>query len=244
MMKTLMLIWLCVFSSICNAAKIVGTGVVWPPFFIQNDSGQGIAVEIVTEALKREGYELEMKFLPWARAVDGVKKGSYDALVGVWWTEKRTKFLSFSDHYLENSIKFIKLKDDDFEYNGLSSLDKKKVGIVRDYGYGDEFLSAKNFNKPIASSIMKNLKKLVAKRIDLTLGDEIVTRALIANQEDTTLIEKIAFTENALSINKLHFGVGLVKPNHKTIIDKFNSGLKKIKSDGTFNKLMMKYNLK
>ncbi|WP_026317788.1 substrate-binding periplasmic protein [Algicola sagamiensis] len=243
-MKKFIFILTVLFTPLAFAQKIVGVGVVWPPFFIQDKTNKGVAVEIVETALKQQGIEMEMKYLPWARAVDGVKDGKFEALVGVWKTKEREKFLLFSEHYLENSIKFIKKKGDNFEYNGLESLKGKKVGIVRDYGYGDKFLKSDLFSRPIASGIMKNVKKLISGRIDLTLGDEIVTRSLIANQEDTTIIDNIEFTQNSLSINKLYFGTGLKHPNHKQLIDQFNAGFKAIKSDGTLQKILEKYKLK
>ena len=168
-MKQLLVIWLWVLASFCHAQqhKITGAGDPWPPFLSPDLPGQGVALEIVTEAFKREGYELTMNFVPWARAIDGVKKATgsgdgYDVLVGTWWTEERTKFLHYSESYLENRIKFIKRSGDDFEYNGLASLDNKKVGIIRGYGYGDEFLNAKNFTRPETSDLIKKLKETVS----------------------------------------------------------------------------------
>ena len=242
-MKQLLVVWLWVVSSLCHAEKITGAGDPWPPFLSPDLPGQGVALEIVTEAFKREGYELKMNFVPWARAIDGVKKASYDVLVGTWWTDERTKFLSYSDPYLENRIKFIKRTGDDFEYSDMASLDGKKVGIIRGYGYGDNFLKATNFSRPETSDLIKNLKKLTAKRIDLTLEDEIVARALIADKSPK-LLEKIEFTTNSLSVNKLHVTSGLKNTKHKAIIEAFNKGLKAIKADGTFDKILEKHKLK
>ncbi|WP_255561854.1 transporter substrate-binding domain-containing protein [Zooshikella harenae] len=148
-------------TSVCFDEKITAAGDPWPPFLSPDLPDQGLSVAIVTEAFKREGYDLSMNFVPWARAIDGVKKGSYDILVSTWWTEERTKFLLYSDPYLENQIKFIKRKGDNFEYNGLASLDGKKVGIVRGYGYGDDFMNATNFTHHETSNLIKNLKNLL-----------------------------------------------------------------------------------
>ncbi|WP_163834565.1 transporter substrate-binding domain-containing protein [Spartinivicinus ruber] len=249
-MRRVLIIWCWLLASICygDNIKITGAGDPWPPFLSPDLPGKGVALEIVTTAFARKGYELDMNFVPWARAIDGVKKASdsvkgYDVLVGTWWTEERTKFLNYSDPYLENQIKFIKRKGDEFEFNGFKSLDDKKVGIIRGYGYGDEFLNATNFSRPETSDLIKNLKKLVAKRIDLTLEDEIVARALIAEKEPK-IIEQVEFTKNALSIQKLHVTSGLKNPKNEAIIKAFNEGLKEIKADGTFDKILQKHKLK
>ncbi len=224
----------------CYAETIIAAGDPWPPFLDPDSPTQGIALEITREAFKTQGYEVEMNFVPWARAISGVKEADYDILVGTWYTSERTQFLKYSDPYLENQIKFIKRKGDGFEYDGLESLTGKNVGVVRDYGYGNEFLNAPNFKRPETNDFITNLKKLVAGRIDVTLEDEVVARAMI-KQRAPDMLEQVEFTENALSSNKLHVTSGLKNSRHKKIIDAFNQGLKEIQSNGTYDALLQKY---
>lgn len=225
------------FSGIAHAEKITAIGDAWPPFLSPDLPGKGIALQIVQAAFKEQGHEVEMKFVPWTRAIKSVKQGKIDILVGTWWTKKRSTFLNFSDDYLVNNIKFIKRADDSFEYDGLESLNKKNVGVIRDYGYSDNFKQAMNFKKPETTKFINNLKKLVHKRIDLTLEDEIVARAFIKN-EAPQLKDKIAFSSTPLSSNTLHITSGLSNPKNNKIIADFNEGLAKIKSNGVYNSIL------
>lgn len=52
----------------------------WPPFIIDNSHTPGISIEIVTAAMKTQGYNVTFKIMPWARALDQVKKGAIDML--------------------------------------------------------------------------------------------------------------------------------------------------------------------
>lgn len=242
-MKHLLALFLCLLAPLMVSAKTVSAaGDPWPPFLDPKQSSKGIVVEIATAAFATQGYDLKMNFVPWARAIDGVKNAKYDVLLGTWWTEERAKFLLFSEPYMENAVKFIKQKGSNFEYNGLSSLNNKSVGVVRGYGYGDEFLNATNFKRPAATAFIANIKKLVAGRIDLTLEDELVARSIIANKAPD-LIHKLEFTTNALSRNKLFVTSGLANAKHKELIQAFNKGLKQIKTDGTFDAILKKHNL-
>lgn len=228
------------FSFIClfaNAEKITAAGDPWPPFLDPNKEDKGIIVQITSAAFASQGYELEMNFVPWARALSGVKNASFDLLLGTWWTEERTSFLLFSEPYLENSIKFIKKKGDSFNFDGLESLTGKSVGVVRGYGYGDDFLNAKNFKRPVAKDFIANVRKLVAGRVNLTLEDELVAKAIIA-KEAPELLSQIEFCSMPLNSNALHVTSGLANAKHKRLIAAFNKGLAEIKKSGEYDKIL------
>jgi polar amino acid transport system substrate-binding protein len=241
MMRSILCILAILGSVSIQAEKITAVGDPWPPFLDPNQENKGIVVEIATAAYATQGYEIEMSFVPWARAVDGVKNASFDLLLGTWLTAERTEFLMYSDPYLNNSIKFIKQKGSSFEYSGLESLTGKSVGIVREYGYGDAFSNAKNFKKAEAKDFISNIRKLIAGRIDLTLEDEIVAKAIIA-KEAPELLNQIEFSTTDYSTNPLHVTSGLANAKHKTLIEAFNKGLVVIKANGEYDKILNSLN--
>lgn len=242
MSRLCLFIMVVLFSLPTFAEKIIAAGDPWPPFVDPDSPTLGIIVEITRAAYKTQNYEVELKFVPWARAIDGVKEADYDVLLSAWYTKERAKFLYFSDPYLENKIKIIKRKGDSFEFNGLDSLTGKNVGVVRGYGYGDEFSNATNFNRPEGKNVMTNLKKLVSKRVDLTLEDEIVARAMM-KKGSPDLLNKVVFSKKALSTNTVHVTSGLKNSRHKTIINAFNKGFKEIKNNGTLDAILKKYGI-
>lgn len=191
--------------SFAHADTITAAQDPWPPF-VQDQGDPGLSVELVRAALEHGGYELEMTIMPWARAINQVKEGAIDVLVATWYTEERTDYLRYSEPYIQNQLKFIKRAGDSFEFNGLDSLTGKTVGVVRDYGYGDDFSNAPNFSRPETTNIASNLLKLKAGRIDLTLEDEIVALSTMKNEGiDPSEFE---FTNNALSVNDLYVSSG------------------------------------
>ncbi len=235
------LVGLFVTSSLASDKVVTGVGDPWPPFGDPDRPSQGLAVEIVKSAMATQGYDLKMSFMPWARAEDGVKKGTYDFLLYVWETEERKSTMVYSDPYGENRLTFVKLKGDDFEFKGMDSLKDLTVGVVRDYGYGDEFMKAEGFKREPAPDFITNAKKLAAQRIDLTVEDEIVAKALLMG---TDLADKIVFTENALSVEPLHVTSGLANPRGKELIEAFNRGLEEIRENGTYDRILGEYGLR
>jgi polar amino acid transport system substrate-binding protein len=220
-----------------QAEKITAVGDPWPPFLDPNRPNKGIVVEIATAAYATQGYELEMSFVPWARAIAGVRSASSDLLLGTWFTKERTEYLMYSEPYLDNAIKFIKKKGDDFEYSDVESLTGKSVGIVRGYGYGEEFSNAENFKKPEAKNLIINIRKLVAGRINLAIEDELVARSIMA-KEDPELLDQVEFSKVDYSTNALHVTSGLANAKHKELIEAFNRGLAEIKASGKYAEIL------
>jgi len=214
----------------------------WPPFLDPEAPGQGLSIEIVKAAFATQGYTFVHDFIPWARAVNEVKKGKIDILPDTWYTGERSGFLMFSNPYASNQVKFIKKAGDSFEYDGMESLTGKKVGIILKYGYGDKFMNAENFTRDGVSDFVVNIKKLVSGRVDLTLEDEIVAKSILSKKAPA-LLKQIEFTKNAYSSNDLHVTCALANPRHEEIINAFNKGLELIKADGTLKGIFDRYGI-
>lgn len=243
MARVLAFVAACLFSVSALSETITAAGDPWPPFLDPDHPEQGVAIAIAREAFKTQGHDLEFTFVPWARAIDGVKNADYDALIGTWWTEERTNFLAYSEPYLTNEIKFIKRKGDGFEFEGMDSLEGKTVGTIRGYGYGKAFSNAAHFERSPTVKLITNIRKLVNERLDLAIEDELVARSTIA-KEAPDLLEKIEFTKNALSSEDLHVTSGLKNSRQEMVIESFNKGLAEIKSNGTFDRILKENNLK
>lgn len=243
MRKMLALCALLLGSATASAQTITAAGDPWPPFLDPGHPQQGVSVELVREALATQGHQLNFSFVPWQRALDGVKEAEYDILVSAWKTEERAVFLEFSDPFLFNDVKFIKIKGTPFEYAGLDSLSGKTVGTVRGYGYGDAFETASNFKRDEAATLMPSILKLIGGRIDLTLEDELVARSHIS-KENPALLEQIEFVATPLSSNAMHVAAGLKNPKHAELIAAFNKGLQTIKADGTFDEILQRNGIK
>lgn len=214
----------------------------WPPYIEDSDPASGFTLEILQEAFKTQGYDIEYINIPWARAEFEVKEGRYDVLPNVWFSNARSADLLYSKSYAVNNIMFITLKNDDFIYSGIDSLSDKKVGVLRSYAYSEEFTNSSNFIKVEVNTLLASIKMLLQGRIDLTLEDEVVAKNIIKNNEPE-LLDKLRFSSVPLISNSLYITSSYKNPRHKKIIDAFNKGLSEIKINGIYDKIAIKYNL-
>jgi polar amino acid transport system substrate-binding protein len=210
---------------------------LWPPFVDPGSPTQGLSVQVVREALATQGYSLTLTILPWARAELAVREGSIDLLPEAWLTEARKAEFLASEAYGQNEVRFVKRRGDPFEYRGLASLAGKKVGTVRGYAYGDAFLGDKGFERVESNDALSNLTNLVAGRLDLTLEDPAVVRALVRGQAPD-LADKIDFTQASLSSNRLHVLVGRKNPRAAEILGAVSRGLALLRSNGRLEAIL------
>lgn len=92
------------------AANLRLVGDSWPPFVDSRLPGNGLAVELVTTALKRAGFDSSFQQVPWSRALYGVRSGDYDIALSAWYEPARSLYGQFSRAYLSNRIRLLQRK--------------------------------------------------------------------------------------------------------------------------------------
>ncbi|MBN1970103.1 MAG: transporter substrate-binding domain-containing protein [Candidatus Delongbacteria bacterium] len=243
MLKVILFMIIMLFENLFSIAKISAAADPWPPFIDPENPTGGFALEIIRAAYYTQGYEVEMNFVPWVRAEEGVKSGKYDILTTTWYTEKRSHYFKFSKPYYVNKVKFIKRVEDDFEYSGESSLQGKIIGVIRGYGYNDNFAESKLYTLDPVSDFHQNILKLLFKRIDLTLEDELVAKFLLM-KNNPDLLNSLSFVSNPINLSPLHVTSGLSNKKSESYIDAFNKGLEIIEKNGEYDRILKKYELK
>lgn len=219
--------------------KLVHSG-NWQPYSGEDLPEQGLAIDLVTTALKRAGYTPHVRVDSLERILEGGKTGDYDVFATPWYTMDRDQYLDFSQPYLESHICFIKRKDSAFEYAGFDDLEGMKIGVIQDYAYDEDFNQSAAIEKVRESSLLENLQKLVEKEIDLTLDDERVLRYQInrfmpGNRENLEILEK------PLVVRGVNIGVSRKNPDHKKIVADFDNAIAAMKQDGTYDSILKKH---
>ncbi len=209
-----------------------------PPYFSRKMPQEGLSAAIVYVALKRAGYTATFSFESWPRAYEGAQLGVYDVVGSIWYTEERNKEFAFSDAYLFHEIKFIKRKvDKEISYRKLDDLDGMLVGTLKNYAYGEEFLSSKKIIRLPENHLLQNLLKLSQGQIDLTLADARKIRYEI-NEYMRGSAKDLEILPEPLIRRGTHIAVSRSNPKHKQIIERFNKAIKTMKQDGSYEKIL------
>lgn len=241
-MKKIIFIFLCIFN-LSFSEKIVTLATdSLPPYHSPDIEGYGFFAEIVKEAFAIENYELVLKFVPWNRAMEYGEKGIYDGVIGALYSDEREISFLFSDpvypykFILYTNKSTIKSRE---EFDKMKNL---KLGQVKGYHYPIEKDLIKNYTIIYSSTIHNNLNALINKRVDFIIESNPVIENLISNKfkDKGNLIHGIdIFSENDFFIM-----ISKKASNSTIILEDFNKGLKEIKKNGTYDKILKKYGIK
>lgn len=231
-------------SSFTGAESIVlaAVGDPWPVLLNPDTEQQGLLVEVARKAYQTQGYELEIVFVPWSRAMVMIQQKRADLLIGAWYSDERNNYLLYSQAIFSSAIRLIKPKNSSFEYTSLSSLQGMRVGTILSYQYHDEFLTDTGIVRITSDSLLNNIHNLLAGRIDLTLDDHYVVKYMLDKHiEDWE--NKLSLVESPLMAKNLYLAANRSNPKHKTIIKAFNLGLAQLKKEGRYDEIIKSYDL-
>jgi polar amino acid transport system substrate-binding protein len=213
----------------------------WEPYIGQKLKNQGYVAEVVKEAFKRSGYDLEIKFRPWKRAVMESQKGTVDGYFPEYYSEEVTTHAIFSEPFPGGPVGFFAVKGTTIIYDGnLETLKPYKIGVVRGYVNSEKFDAATFLRKEEVVDDITNIKKLIMGRIALCVADKFVGLYLYEQlEEDMKSKNNIVFLDPPLDLKDLYVCISkTTKKNPESIKNAFNTGLISMKADGTLDKIL------
>ncbi|MFS4460270.1 substrate-binding periplasmic protein [Bdellovibrio sp. HCB2-146] len=207
----------------------------YPPYQGQGLPDGGIFDNLALLILKEAGYNVDLVYRPWKRALKESEEGDADAILGMWENPGRRIIYDFSPPLIENSLVLICLEKKSFCKNS-PILKGKKLGLVLGYAYPDLRL----FNAVMEYELTENvnIKKLLGERIDFVLVDRGVAYYLLQQQDPHTKI-KVKMLEPAIAIQNLHIGFSKNSLMGRAAAIETPKILKKLEQNGKLKPLRM-----
>ena len=235
---------LCLFMAIClvfacagcggKDTLVMGTNASFPPYEFTDNDGKivGIDAEIAAAVAEKMGYELEIKDMEFDSLLTAVQNGSIDfALAGMTVTDERKQEVNFSDTYA-TGVQVIIVK----EGSAIATPDdlkNKKIGVQAGTtgdiyctgDYGQE--NVKQYqNGALAVAALAN------GQVDCVVIDNEPAKNYVEANKGLKILKTEYITED--------YAAAIAKDNDKLLKD-FNDALKKLKEDGTIDKIISKY---
>lgn len=241
-------ILICVFALTLvfaiKAETIKITAGEWAPYISKSLENDGPVSQVVTEAFKEVGIDVEYGFFPWKRAFSNAEKGSWDGTI-VWnKTAEREKTMLFSEEpvFFDKTVLF-HLKSTDLKWDGTKeSLKPFKIGVTDGYNWGEILTKGykdKSLQVEKTTSDLLNFKKLLKGRTDVFMCSFFVGYDIVSN--NFSKADQLKFTNHPKPLFEpkgLYFLVGKANPKAKYWLGKFNEGLKKLKEKGRVKEIM------
>lgn len=231
----------------------------WPPYDIDDGTGgSGIEIDAVKAVLDKLGVQYEIKFMPWARAVDSVTTGTADGILSASYKEERESFLYFTETqrlsatgkaepqdyvFLTEYVFFInKVDGGKITFDSYPQLKAAgyKVGINDGYSYSEEFFAA-NLTTVIApTDQLDDFNALIEKRYDLYLGAKAICLYAI---KENNLGDKVSFLPKPVLVeeNGLLFSKTSNYPDAENVMKRFYAEMKTFRASAEYQQIYDKY---
>ncbi|WP_090088166.1 transporter substrate-binding domain-containing protein [Clostridium uliginosum] len=218
---------------------IIACDAKFAPFsFEENGTYKGIDVELLDAISKEEGFKYELKPMDFNGIIPGLTSNQLDgAIAGISITDERKEVLDFSNEYFDSGLSIF-VSTNNTTINGEKDLQGKTVAVKKGTA-GEKYaldnaeklgLDVKHFeDSPSMCLAVQN------GNTDFALEDYPVIAYKI--KLDNPKVLKLAGDK----VTTVNYGFAVAKGKNKELLDKFNEGLKKIKENGEYDKIVNQY---
>ena len=216
----------------------------WPPFRINDEKSpsgfRGIDIDIVRKLEEVLGITIEIKRVPWARALEMMRNGQADMVTGAAHTVEREIFMHYVpvSYYAVHPV-FYTQKGKGQVIRSYQDLYGKTIGYSLNSAYFEPFNSDSKLNKVGLSTESQLLQVLALKRLDLVIGTEpniSYDRARLGYLDvlEPTVYQPLEKTELFITLSRkskkaMEYGPGMER------------ALRTFMNDGTIKALLREY---
>jgi len=219
---------------------IVATDTVFRPFEYTNEKNQfvGIDVDLLAAIAEDQGFKYELQSLGWDAGVAAVQVGQADGLIAGA-TIKQSRIDSgwiFSEGYYNATQTFVVAKDS--KIAKFEDLKGKNVA-VKNGTAGADFANSLKAKYGFTVTVFEDSP---------TMYQDVINGNSAACCEDTPIMaDNIKSAGLPLKIpagmesDGAPYGFAIMNAKNQELLDMFNAGLKNIKANGKYQKILDKY---
>jgi len=210
----------------------------YPPYEIANpkEGLHGFDYEVVSEALTRQGWQVNIVFLPWKRAVSELKSGNGAGLISCAYRPQREEFALYSDQISSNTLGvFYREGFPARQVATTKDLVGANVGAVEGYATLAGLRDAGATPAPVPDD-EAGIRMLEVGRIDYFYNGRQATDYLI---KQLGLAGSFEFSK--ISDTPLYLCLSRSFPAAERLLADFNRGLAVMKADGAYALIHARY---
>ncbi|MDX1452672.1 MAG: transporter substrate-binding domain-containing protein [Oleiphilaceae bacterium] len=216
----------------------IAVDVPYEPFEYKAPDGTltGFEIDLGNAVCKEIGAECEWVIQAWDGIIPGLLARKYDAIMSsMSITEERAKKVLFSEGYYNTPSAWFAKKGAGINVSDKASMKGKRVGVQRGT-LQDGYVSDK------LSDVVEIKRYTTADDLVLDLNGGRIDLVFLDFPVGESTILKDSNYEAVGDHVQVGDGVGVAfRKRDKDLAEKFNKALKKLKDDGTYDKIMNKY---
>ncbi|WP_163351893.1 ABC transporter substrate-binding protein [Desulfovibrio sp. JC010] len=213
----------------------------YPPYsYVQNGTYNGIYVQILQKAFARmDGYDVQIKPLPWKRVLLGIEKGHYFAFFPPYYRPKLRPWIdTYSVPILEEGYGLFCRKEVLTKPRQNWPEDYKDLQIGTNLGFAVPGIDKIKFQK--AASTIQNAKKLMQGRIDCYASNNISSLYML-NKVGADLSKLKKSIQISTEHGYLGFSGNNNPPYKQDFIRQFNDKILEMQKNGEIDAIVNEF---
>ena len=226
-----------------NGELRVGTTGDWNPMTFKNPSNneyEGFEIEIVKQLASDMGVKIVFIPTEWKTLVNGIISNKYDISTSASLSAKRALSTGYTNSYFKLATVPLTLKKHLKNFQSWEDINKEGVNVAVTLGTTQEQQAKQifpNANLKIIESPARDFQEVLAERAEVHITSNIEAATLIKTYPEMAIIP----------VKKPKYPTPLawlVPQNDQVLINYLNHWIEIKKSQGFFDLMMNKYNLK
>lgn len=217
---------------------LIATDVTYAPFeFEQDGKYVGIDVDLIAAIAELEGFKYELKPMEFKGIIPALTSNQIDgAISGMTITDERKEALDFSEGYFESGTSAV-IRKDNTDIKTLEDFKGKTFAVKKGTTgskYAEDNKDALGGTITYFDDTTSMFQEVANGNADITFEDYPVIAYMLTVDPSSPLklLEKISTADYGFAVNK---------GKNEELLKAFNSGLKKLKESGEYDKIVAKY---
>lgn len=215
----------------------------WEPYVGEELYKEGFISDLVRAIMAESGYKVVYYYRPWSRAILETKNGTFDGLMAVYRNPEREKTMAFPDVLWQVKEEFIACKNKGIVYRkDLKNLLKYKVGTLRGSFQAEELKQA-GIRIEGVTNHSQNVNKMLYRRLNIVIMPRSVFYYHLKRLKSDSNRKRFEILTPPFRVYGMYTVFSKKNPKYKKLTRDFNRGLKKIKANGIFKKILKDHNI-
>ena len=220
----------------------------WPPYSFTDPKNPqrvtGAAVEVVSEILRRAGYEPTIALLPWKRCLSEVEDGTSAALLHATHNEERARLFLISEPYYSMNSSFYYLTSRfpvPPKISTAADLANYRFCGLAGYNYEMYSIPAARIDSGARTEAAR-FEKLRLDRCDFVIGDDEILRNF-ASMGQVDLKGTATVPIPGAVPKNFHVMISRTDAGGERLLKVINEGIAALKADKSYARIFKKFGL-
>jgi len=200
---------------------------------------QGAMIEIIRRAFALQNVQIEIAFMPFARALHDTQQGQYAGVIAVWHTPERAAHFLYSEPIYANEIVLFKRANAFNHISDVAELLRSDgtLGLVTGYAQHPVLLQS-SLQKVSVATDAQVFKMLARERVDVVPADLQNGLYLIAQLPAELSSTPLDWFLPAIEFKPMHLAFPKNRPESTRLLQQFNLGLRSLQHSGELEQIL------